>query len=87
MVRASDAKLNEIREAAIKSIRHLATLTKEEKAEWRERRKVEKSDAAKARYKVKRTAVLKARAEAKEAEEAQKKEEALSAAETECADE
>ena len=51
---ASNQKLAEIRALAAASLKHLATLSPEEKAEWREKRKREKSEAAKARYRAKK---------------------------------
>ena len=51
---ASSEKLAEIRALAAASLKHLATLSPEEKADWREKRKKEKSEAAKARYRAKK---------------------------------
>ena len=51
---ATNAKLAEIRTLAAASLKHLATLSPEEKLQWREKRKKEKSEAAKARYRAKK---------------------------------
>jgi len=61
---ASNEKLAEIRSLAAASLRHLAMLSPEEEAEWRAKRKKEKSEAAKVRYRAKKERLAKEKAEA-----------------------
>lgn len=63
---ASREKLDEIRGAATASLKMLAQMTLEQKAEWRLERKKQKATAARARYHSKKERLQKEKEEAEE---------------------